>query len=279
MLCPRHPPRHARLPSGKRCSLVGPETSLTDRSNGDAATACADHRNDCTRSPSGPTPVTAPTAAAASHAAHPATPRGCSRIPAPRPTGCPSASPACRTAGPATRPRPVLPATNSLGPSSAPASAIFFGNYIAECPKASACRSAPTLSPSRHVPDARARFPALRMLIAAFRSRSTLNPHLQQRNTRLFEAPLRCPHAWHSRDMYAGLTATNSRPAHSALYRSCSRKIPHVCANMLRFKPAFARTFRPGSCAVPRAEAVMFRIPSASTLITPNRRTIRVLAR
>ena len=46
----------------------------------------------------------------------------------------------------------------------------------------SAYRSAPTLPPSPHVPDANASIPALRMLIAAFRRALPLKRHIHFRN-------------------------------------------------------------------------------------------------
>ena len=47
---------------------------------------------------------------------------------------------------------------------------------------------------------------------------------------------------------------------------------------MPRFRPAFWRTFRPGSSRVPRADRVMLPIRRSSTLIRSNRRAISVLA-
>ena len=116
------------------------------------------------------------------------------------------------------------------------------------------------------------------MLIAAFRSRSTFRTHDDSERSG-FGTDCRAARS-------GGNPATHMQnlgrqpPDPPTLPRTGAGSAgPHVCVKVLRFKPALARTFRPGSCSAPRAAAAMFRTPRSSTAITPKRRTILVLAR
>jgi hypothetical protein len=74
--------------------------------------------------------------------------------------------------------------------------------------------------------------------------------------------------------VYAGLTFS-TRPGALSLRRRTSR--PHPDRMISRFSPAFCRTFRPGSVAVPLADRVMHPILRSSTRITSNRHARLVL--
>jgi len=65
------------------------------------------------------------------------------------------------------------------------------------------------------------------------------------------------PQALHAWLVYAGGTATSITPDQAALYSSIDRAIDQPLRRMVRFSPAFWRTFLPGSSTVPAAEAVI----------------------
>ena len=64
----------------------------------------------------------------------------------------------------------------------------------------------------------------------------------------------------------------SSLPGRGPCLRCGATSRPHPLPRMPRFSPAFCRTLRPGSSAVPRAERVMFLIFRSSTRITSKRR-------
>ena len=76
------------------------------------------------------------------------------------------------------------------------------------------------------------------------------------------------PHTEHRCDVYAALTLS-TRPGAFCSSRVTSR--PQPWARMARFRPALARTFRPGASRVPLAERVMPLTFRSSTRITLNR--------
>src|SRR6266566_1963141 len=76
-----------------------------------------------------------------------------------------------------------------------------------------------------------------------------------------------CPHAEQRWLVYAGLTVS-TRPGALSARRRTSR--PQEEARMPRFRPAFCRTLRPGSAAVPLAERVIPLMFRFSTRIRSN---------
>ena len=109
------------------------------------------------------------------------------------------------------------------------------------------------------------------MFLAAFTSALSAYPQVTQQNrawlSRLPAAM--CPHAEQRWLVYAGRTFSTRPGALSSMRRT---SWPHPLARMPRFSPAFCRTLRPGSSALPRAERVMFLIFRSSTRITSKRR-------
>ena len=107
-------------------------------------------------------------------------------------------------------------------------------------------------------------------MIAAFTSACAVCPHAVHANAawvRRFSCA-QCPQREHVREVPAGFTAISSRPALSALCARIVRNTPQPASRMLRFKPDFCATLRPGRSTVPEALRVMLVIRRSSCAIT-----------